>query len=299
MDATLARAARDCQGRGPRPARDRAAREQVRKARVRGELHIVCMQTEHFFDELRSTRNASSCAELRANGTITVVSAWPRNAEEATLLQERLARFVEREDRLPELRTVAGADLSSPANSNRVHGAVVVLDLPGLTVREVALAQTEATFPYIPGLLAFRELHPILAVWKRLKAPADLLVVDGHGVCHPRRFGIACHLGLELDIPTIGCGKTPYVGEQAGALADEAGATAPIVDQGEVVAMALRTRKGSKPVYVSIGHRVSLETAVELVRSTCDGARVPAPTREAHVWANKARRGEVPLTPGA
>lgn len=227
------------------------------------------------------------------------MSTWPRNPDEAIRLQERLARSVEREDRLPALGTVAGADLSSPANAELVYGAVAVLDLPGLTVREVALARTQATFPYIPGLLAFRELHPIIEVWRRLSAPADLLVVDGHGVCHPRRFGIACHLGLELDVPTIGCGKTPYVGEQVGALADEAGATAPIVDQGEVVAMALRTRRGSRPVYVSIGHRVSLATAVELVRSFCDGARVPAPTREAHVWANKARRGEVPLTPGA
>lgn len=220
------------------------------------------------------------------------MTAWPKNAEEAIALQETLAQRVERADRLPgTLRSVAGADLSSPANASDVHGAVVVLGLPDLKVREVATALTRAEFPYVPGLLAFRELPAILDVWGRLSAPADLLVVDGHGLCHPRRFGIACHLGLALDLPTIGCGKTPYVGEQEGALGDEPGATAPIVDRGEVVAMALRTRRGSKPVYVSIGHRVSLETAVRLVRSFCDGARVPAPTREAHVHANRARRG--------
>ena len=147
---------------------------------------------------------------------------------------------------------------------------------------ETALAELPVTFPYVPGLLAFREAPAVLQAWRSLSIVPDLVIFDAHGLAHPRRFGLACHLGLVLDRPSIGCAKSRLCGEAA-TPAPEAGAWAGLTDGGEVIGAVLRTRPGVRPVYVSTGHRVSLPTAVALVLACCRGHRLPEPTRLAHL----------------
>ncbi len=206
--------------------------------------------------------------------------------------QRRLRARVERRDRFGPIRLVAGVDVSYARRDPTLHAAVVVLDAETLDTAEVATFSGEATFPYIPGLLSFREAPPILAAFARLRARPDLVLVDGHGEAHPRRFGIACHLGIALDLPTIGVGKSVLVGVP-GALARERGATAPLTDGEGVVGTVLRTRRGVAPVFVSIGHRVSLDSAARLVLASCTRYRLPEPARRAHAEANRLRAGGV------
>jgi deoxyribonuclease V len=151
------------------------------------------------------------------------------------------------------------------------------------------MARRKLRFPYVPGLLSFREGPVLLAAFARLRVSPNVILIDGHGVAHPRRFGIACHLGLLLDCPTIGCAKSILVGEavEPGA---QAGSVAPLVDKGETVGMALRTRGQVRPIYVTIGHRVSLGSAVRIVAQCVDGFRIPKPTREADHWVGELRR---------
>jgi deoxyribonuclease V len=146
--------------------------------------------------------------------------------------------------------------------------------------------------PYVPGLLGFREIPALLAAWEKLRAKPDLVLVDGHGVAHPRRLGIAAHLGVMLDVPAIGVAKSVLVGGEDPPLADEPGAETPLVWRGERIGTALRTRRRSNPLYVSIGHRVSLETAVAWVRRATNTYRLPEPTRQAHLAANALRVAE-------
>jgi deoxyribonuclease V len=191
-----------------------------------------------------------------------------------------------------EPRLVAGADVSAARRSRRGHAAVVVLDADTLEVREAATAEAELSFPYVPGLLSFRELPPLLAAWRRLEATPDVVIFDGHGTAHPRRFGLACHGGLLLDVPSIGCGKSLLVGEH-GPLGEERGSTAELVHRGEVVGAAVRTRTGVRPVYVSPGHRMDLETAVRTVLAVAPRYREPETTRAAHRLVNRLRRAAV------
>lgn len=210
---------------------------------------------------------------------------WDLSEAQARALQARLAGQVVRRPLLPErVRTVAGLDLSPPDAEGRVTGAAVVLAFPGLEVLEVKRARVPVTFPYIPGLLAFREAPALARALERLTCEPDLLMVDGQGLAHPRRFGIACHIGLLADRPTVGVAKSILVGRH-GPLPEEMGAWVPLVDRGEVVGAAVRTRAGVRPVYVSIGHKVDLETAVWAVLACTRGHRVPEPTRLAHLAA--------------
>jgi len=207
-------------------------------------------------------------------------------------LQRELARRVVTEDALGEVRRVAGADTSHAAHDSDavIHGAVVVLDWPGLAVIDSSVASRRPQLPYIPGLLGFRECPALVSAFESLDVPADLIFVDGHGISHPRGLGVASHLGVLLDRPTIGVAKTILVGQPAGPVGPEPGDQAPLVWKGRQIGVALRTKRRCNPMFVSVGHRISLPTAVEWVMRSVRGYRLPEPTRQAHLAANVARR---------
>ncbi len=194
-----------------------------------------------------------------------------------------------RENRFGPLKYVAGADMAFDPETNIAFAGVIVYRFPELVEVERRMARRKLRFPYVPGLLSFREGPVLLAAFARLRISPDVILVNGHGRAHPRRFGIACHLGLLLDCPAIGCAKSILVGEAAEPGA-RAGSTAPLVDKGERVGVVLRTRDRVKPIYVTIGHRVSLESAARIVAQCVDGFRLPKPTREADHWVGELRR---------
>lgn len=233
---------------------------------------------------------------------------WNVSTAEARAIQERLRRRWEGADRLGKIRTVAGLDAGfvlteSQAlgkasrwnrlrEANRAIGCAVVYRFPEMEEVARAFAVVPLTFPYIPGLLSFREVPVLLAALEKLPELPDLFVCDAHGYAHPRRFGLACHVGVLLDRPSIGCAKSILIGKH-GPLAQKAGSSAGLVDQaagGERIGAALRTRKQVRPIYVSQGHRVSLETAVRLTLAVTDGYRIPRPTREADHFASEIKR---------
>jgi deoxyribonuclease V len=218
----------------------------------------------------------------------------PPDAAAARRAQTALAERVVREDVFGEVRLLGGVDVSNNRfdPGQRVFAAGVALSFPELRVVETAGAAARAAMPYIPGLLGFREIPALLAAWDKLREKPDLLLVDGHGVAHPRRLGIAAHLGVVLDVPAVGVAKSVLVGEADPPLPDEAGAETPLVWRGERIGTALRTRRRANPLFVSIGHRVSLGTAVSWVRRATGGYRLPEPTRQAHLAANALRVAE-------
>jgi deoxyribonuclease V len=197
---------------------------------------------------------------------------------------------VSERDALPSpLRTVAGADVSYDRGSPVLYAAVVVLDAESLETLEVASATGLARFPYVPGYLSFRELPPLAEAFARLRARPDLLLCDGHGRAHPRRFGLACHAGVDLGVPTIGCAKSPLIGEhREPGLAR--GAHSALRDGRETIGSVLRTSAGVAPIYVSVGHRVSLATARRLALRFAPRFRIPEPLRAAHLEVNRLRR---------
>lgn len=204
----------------------------------------------------------------------------PRSLAEARLLQERLREQVVTEDRLSVVERVAGVD--THYDVNRLWAAVVVLTFPDLVIVESALINRPLTFPYVPGLLSFREAPATLELLDQLSAKPDLLLVDGHGLAHPRRFGLACHLGVLADVPTIGVAKSRLIGtyQEPGI---ERGAWSELVDRGETIGAVLRTRRAVRPVFVSIGHRISLKTAIDLVLCCTGRFRLPEPIRLADI----------------
>lgn len=214
--------------------------------------------------------------------------------EEARVLQRQLASQVRQEPLdVDAVRLVAGADISfeaqADATATPVCAGFVTLRLPELTLKEQAGTRTIARFPYIPGLLSFREVPPLLEAWAHLRQRPDALLADGQGRAHPRRFGLACHLGLVLDLPTVGVAKSLLVGKHD-PVADSVGAWSPLIDRGEVVGAALRTRPGVTPIYVSVGHRIDLPSAIALVLRCLGRTRVPETTRQAHQFVNALRR---------
>ena len=207
---------------------------------------------------------------------------WQVTSEEAIAIQRRLAPQVSfASGAPPEVRHVAGVDISAPNAQGSATGAVVVLQFPSLEVLEVSVAQAVPGMPYVPGLLSFREVPVLAGAFEALTITPDVIMVDGQGIAHPRRFGIACHLGLLTDVPTVGCAKSILRGKH-GSLEAEQGSQALLVDRGETVGVALRTRSGVSPIYVSVGHKVHLDSAVSWVLACCRGRRIPEPTRLAH-----------------
>jgi len=211
---------------------------------------------------------------------------WDISQEEAISIQRRLSAEVIRSDQCDKLSRVAGVDVGFEAGGEITRAAVVVLSFPELQIVESVFARRPTSFPYIPGLLSFREAPAILDALAKLIVLPDLLVVDGQGIAHPRRLGIASHLGLLTGLPSIGVAKSILVGRHE-PVPDEPSAWRPLVDHDEVIGAALRTRPGVKPVYVSIGHRLSLETAIELVRRCTHKYRLPEPIRQAHHLASQ------------
>lgn len=213
---------------------------------------------------------------------------WDLTPEQARKLQEELRRQVSMQPlKVEEVNRVAGVDASF--HQGKVIAAVSVLDLPTLQPVAQAVVALPIPFPYIPGLLSFRETPALLAAIEKLSSMPQVFIVDGHGLAHPRRFGIACHLGVLLDLPSIGLAKSILVGK-AEPLGDQAGSMAELKDGDEIIGMAVRSRSGSKPVYVSIGHRVDLPSAVQLVMQCSLGYRLPEPARHAHQIAAEAKR---------
>jgi deoxyribonuclease V len=209
---------------------------------------------------------------------------WQVTPAEAQAIQRSLADQVSRKNGVGSPTLVAGVDISSGRASRMATGAVVVLAYPEMTVVESRVVEQKVDFPYIPGLLSFREAPLILAACEKLNHSPDLILVDGQGIAHPRRLGLASHVGLLLDLPTIGCAKSLLCGTH-GPVGDEAGSYAEITDSGEVIGAALRTKKGVRPLYVSVGHEVDLAAAVAWVMRCCRGYRMPEPTRLAHLAA--------------
>jgi deoxyribonuclease V len=214
--------------------------------------------------------------------------SWDLTPSEAIDVQQRLRNLVRLQPLAQPVNTIAGADISYNKFSDTVYAGIVVLSLPDLRIIESAGVRSLAKFPYVPGLLSFREAPSLLEAWEKLRTKPDVLMFDGQGIAHPRRFGIACHVGVLLDWPTIGCAKSILVGKY-GELKPEAGSQTPLIDKGEQVGVALRTKNKVAPVYVSPGHLIDLDSAVDLVLRATSKYRLPETTRQAHLLVNKLR----------
>lgn len=204
---------------------------------------------------------------------------------EAVALQKELATRIELADRIGEVRHLAGVDVGFESDGTVTRAAVAVLDAESLQMVDHAIARRPTEFPYIPGLLSFREIPAILEALGALKIRPDLLLVDGQGIAHPRRIGIASHLGLVADFPTIGVGKSRLTGKH-GPVPEGRGEWTPLVDKGETIGAVLRSRVGVAPLYISPGHRICLETALSWVMRTLTRYRLPETTRWAHRLAS-------------
>jgi deoxyribonuclease V len=187
------------------------------------------------------------------------------------------------------VRLVAGADVAFSRRDDLVFAAVVLMTWPECVTTATATAVRKGTFPYVPGLLTFREGPAVLEAFSRLAAPPDLVFFDGQGTAHPRRLGLASHLGIILDIPSIGCAKSRLCGEHEEP-GWERGSSVDLIDGGEVVGAVVRTRTGIRPLYVSPGHRMDLTSAVSLTLAACRGFRLPEPTRQAHTLVTRLKR---------
>jgi len=214
--------------------------------------------------------------------------AWRVSVKQAIAIQGRLASAVQRSKPVRPFRIVAGVDAAVTVDHTRCIAAAVAWDRIGEAVLEQTVAAVPVTFPYIPGLLSFREAPAVLAALKKLEAEPDVIICDAHGVAHPRRFGLACHIGVICECPAIGCAKSRLVGghREPGI---RRGSRAALMERRERVGTVLRTRTGVKPVYVSIGHRVDLETAERLVLDCAVGYLLPEPTRLADKLVRRAR----------
>lgn len=220
---------------------------------------------------------------------IQPLHSWDLTPAAAVQLQRELAPRVDVRTPVPEVRFVAGADASYTRHSNRFFASVVVVRVADGAVVETQGAAREVTFPYVPGLLSFREAPALLDAFAKLETEPDAVMFDGQGLAHPRRLGLACHMGLWLDRPCLGCAKSLLTGKyKEPGLA--AGSLTPLRDRDEVVGQAVRTKTKVKPVFVSAGHRIDLPSAVRIVLATCRGYRLPEPTRLAHLAVNHLRR---------
>ena len=210
---------------------------------------------------------------------------WDVTPAQARAIQLDGRAHVIADDALGRVGRVAGIDVGLEESGAVSRAAVAVLEVPSLTLVESAVARLPTAFPYVPGLLSFREIPAALEALGRLSAPPDLLLCDGQGYAHPRRFGLACHLGVLTGLPSIGVAKSRLIGTH-GPLPDEKGAWVPLLDGDETIGAVLRTRGGVAPVYVSVGHRVSLPTAIRWVLACTTRFRLPETTRQAHRLAS-------------
>ena len=214
--------------------------------------------------------------------------SWDVTPKEAVTIQREIASLVDTSTPVDAFSLVAGCDISYNRRSPNLYAAIVVVMVPELTVVEEVVVPLKVTFPYVPGLLSFREAPPILHAWEQLKSKPDVVMLDAQGVTHPRRLGLASHIGLWLDLPCVGCAKTRLVGEY-----DDPGPNAGdhsllYVDR-EPLGVVLRSAKRANPVFVSPGHKIDRDSALKVVQVTLSGYRHPTPTRLAHIAANAGR----------
>ena len=234
---------------------------------------------------------------------------WDIGIADARKLQEQLREKWIREDQFGEIRTVAGLDTAfvltgsqafeasrnrwtALREANRAIAGVVLYKYPEMQELQRAYAEVRLQFPYVPGFLSFREIPALLTALGKLKLLPELLFCDGQGYAHPRRMGLATHLGIVLDRPTIGCAKSILIGKHE-PVGKEKGEWAAMMDGEERIGAALRTRAGVRPMYISQGHRISLETALRLTLSVCDGPRIPRPTRDADRYVSELKAARV------
>jgi deoxyribonuclease V len=215
--------------------------------------------------------------------------SWDLTPKEAVALQKELADRVDARTPLTHWDLVAGADVSYNRFDTTFYASVVVIRAADGSIVETQNALGEVTFPYVPGLLSFRETPIVLAALAKLRSEPDVVMVECHGYAHPRRFGLGCHIGLWLERPCLGCAKSRLVGEYKEPK-KAAGSMSPLKHHGEVIGEVVRTKTDIKPVFVSVGHHIDLASAVRVVLSTCSGYRLPEPTRQAHQHANAQRR---------
>ncbi len=212
---------------------------------------------------------------------IEPLHSWEVNIEEALRIQEDLRHRILLKNTLSKVNRVAGADVSYSKDHRSLMGGIAVLSFPEMEVLDLASAGSEVRFPYVPGLFSFREGPVLLEAFQRLRIKPDLILFDGQGIAHPRRFGLASHLGLWLDLPSIGCAKTSLLKEYV--LPERSKGSLTWIDlKGEKVCAVLRTRENVKPIFISPGHRVDLITSVQIVLATCHRYRIPEPIRIAH-----------------
>ena len=216
--------------------------------------------------------------------------SWKVSYKEAVQIQQDLKeKLILHDENIPqEIKLVAGADISYSKGENLFFAAVILLEVPTMEIIEKVYCSKRVTFPYIPGLLTFREGPALLKAFEKLKHRPDVVIFDGHGIAHPRGIGLASHMGLFLDIPAIGCAKKRLTGihDEPG---DEAGNYSFLELDGRNIGAVLRTKKSVKPVFVSQGHKISLQTAINVVLSTCTGYRLSEPVRKAHMEVNRIR----------
>ena len=210
---------------------------------------------------------------------------WDLTPKEAKQLQQELRPYIETEDRFGAIHLVAGVDVGFEDSGQTTRAAVATLEFPSLVPVTQTVYRTPTSFPYVPGLLSFREIPAVLGALQQLDRLPDLILCDGQGIAHPRRFGLACHLGLLTDIPCIGVAKSRLTGSHDEPAMDK-GCWTPLMDGAEQIGAVLRSRSGVKPIYVSSGHRVSLETAIRLVLACTTRYRLPETTRAAHRLAS-------------
>jgi deoxyribonuclease V len=210
---------------------------------------------------------------------------WPTTTSGALSIQKQLSSSVSRNNCIINPKYIAGVDMSAPDSSGYARAAVVLLNYPQLDLIECQTFREKPALPYIPGLLSFRECPIVIKACEKLSISPQLIIVDGQGIAHPRRFGIASHLGVLLDIPTIGCAKSRLCGTYQPPQ-EPSGCYSSLIDHDEKVGVALRTRKGTKPLFISIGHKVDLQSAVRWILNTCKGYRLPEPSRLAHLAAS-------------
>ncbi len=219
---------------------------------------------------------------------------WNVNYKEAVEIQKRLKKQIILKNSFKNLhgKLIAGADVSYDKEIDRFYAGVVVFELQTMQKIEEVTASGKVSFPYIPGLLSFRESPILLRAFSKVKKTPDIIMLDAQGIAHPRGIGLASHVGLLLNKPSIGCAKTRLIGEYNN-VGKEVGYYSQLTIEGKVVGVVLRTRKNVKPVFVSPGHKIDLATSIDLVLKSCHGYKLPEPTRQAHNLVNKVRKGEI------
>jgi deoxyribonuclease V len=222
---------------------------------------------------------------------IPLLHPWKVSPAEAIQIQENLRKKLHLQPPRTPLKTIAAGDVSYSRLDDMVYAGFLLFTYPDLTLLESASAKGRGSFPYIPGLLTFREAPILLQAFSKLKTRPDLILIDGQGIAHPRSMGIAAHMGLILNLPSIGCAKSRLIGKHE-ELALDRGEAVPLFVGDRTAGMVLRTREGVKPVYVSPGHKMDMETSVRIVLSLCRGYRIPEPLRQAHIFVNHLRGTE-------